>query len=55
MATTQERIAFYADAVRAFKLRTLADNERRTITTLMNEAMDLLFASRDNQHHSRKA
>jgi len=38
-----------------FWLRTLASNERRTITALLEEAVELLRASRDSQTHSRKA
>ena len=54
MATTQAPIKFYTAQERAERLRKMVDKERRTQTVLLNEALDLLFASRDNENHSVK-
>ncbi len=55
MATSQAGIKFYLSQEKANRLRRLADKERRTQTILLQEAVDLLFASRDNENHSQKA
>ena len=54
MATTQAPIKFYTAQERADRLEKMAGKERRTKTVLLNEALDLLFASRDNENHSVK-
>lgn len=46
MATTQVGIKFYVGQDKADALRKLVDKERRTQTVLLQEALDLLFASR---------
>lgn len=47
MATEQAPIRFYTAKERADRLRKMVDKERRTQTVLLNEALDLLFASRE--------
>ena len=54
MATKQGKIVFYDSEERIERLVKLAEKERRTRTTLLQEALDLLFASRDNENHSVK-
>jgi len=55
MSSQKEALKFYLPDQDVFWLRTLASNERRTITALLEEAVELLRASRDSQKHSRKA
>ncbi len=55
MATTQAPIKFYTAQERADRIKKMCDKERRTQTVLLNEALDLLFASRDNEKHSQRA
>ena len=55
MSSQKEALKFYLPDQDVFWLRTLASNERRTITALLEEAVELLRASRDSQTHSRKA
>lgn len=54
MSTAQAPVKFYTAQERALRLEKMADKERRTKTVLLNEALDLLFASRDNERHSVK-
>lgn len=54
MATSQAPIKFYTAQDRKTRLDKMADKERRTQTVLLNEALDLLFSSRDNENHSVK-
>lgn len=54
MATTQTLLRFYTSQERAERIKKMCDKERRTQTVLLNEALDLLFASRDNENHSVK-
>lgn len=49
MATTQAPIKFYTAQERKTRLDKMADKERRTQTVLLNEALDLLFASREKE------
>ncbi len=48
VARAQGKVTFWDDQERIAKLTKLAEKERRTKTTLLHEALDLLFASRDN-------
>lgn len=54
MATEQAKICFYDSREREARLKALVAKERRTQTVLMQEALDLLFASRENENHSVK-
>jgi len=55
ITSDREPLKFFLPDQDVFWLRTLASNERRTITALLEEAVELLRASRDSQKHSRKA
>jgi predicted transcriptional regulator len=48
MARGQGKVTFWDDQERIAQLNKLAEKERRTKTTLLHEALDLLFASREN-------
>lgn len=49
MSTAQAPIKFYTAQDRKARLDKMADKERRTQTVLLNEALDLLFASREKE------
>lgn len=49
MATEQAKLAFYTAQERADRVKKMCDKERRTQTVLLNEALDLLFASREKE------
>lgn len=54
MATEQTGLKFYTAQERADRLRKMVDKERRTQTMLLNEALDLLFASRDKEQRAEE-
>lgn len=49
MATEQSKLVFYTAQERADRIKKMCDKERRTQTVLLNEALDLLFASREKE------
>ena len=54
VATEQAKFVFYDGNENKQRLELLAERERRTVTSMLREALELLFASRDNENHSRK-